>query len=68
MSEQNPMFPTQLSVEITEQMVRAYVKENLSDFLDFMFPAYDFTMWSYISEREEDFWEFVLSGGTQEEG
>lgn len=63
MDEKTDGFETTITFHINEQIARAYIKEGMEDFLDWMFKSYSFTISSYISDREQDFEEFVLSGG-----
>lgn len=56
-------FPKQVTVEVDEKVSRAYIKENLEGFLDYLFRSREYTAYEYISEHEEDVLEFMMSGG-----
>ena len=51
-------------MEITAQMVQKWIKdEALQDFLDYLTIANPCVLSVYLTEREELFEEWVLSGG-----
>lgn len=57
-------FPKKIRIEVTEQDVRGFVKDNLDYFLDWMFKSNDFTMSEYVNDNEDLFAEFLLAGGS----
>lgn len=59
-------FPKTVRLEVTEQNARDFVKDNVDNFLDWMFRSQDYTMNEYINENMELFTEFILSGGAAE--
>lgn len=56
-------FPKKIRIEVTEQDVRNFVKDNMDYFLDWMFRSNEFTMSEYVNDNEELFAEFLLAGG-----
>lgn len=56
-------FPKKVQIEVTEQDVRNFVKDNMDYFLDWMFRSNEFTMSEYVNDNEELFAEFLLAGG-----
>lgn len=63
MDENKIRFSRNVTVHVTEKMARAYIKDGLEDFLDWLFSDNSFTISSYLSDREQDFEEFIVSGG-----
>ena len=59
-------FPKTVRVEATEQNARAFIKENVDNFLDWMFLSNEYTMSDYLDDNMENFAEFLLSGGGNE--
>ena len=60
--EYNP-FPRSVQLEVTAQMVQKWIKdEALQDFLDYLTIANPCVLSVYLTEREELFEEWVLSG------
>lgn len=59
-------FPKTVRLEVTEQNARDFVKDNVDNFLDWMFRSNGYTMSEYIEENMELFTEFILSGGAAE--
>lgn len=59
-------FPKTIRVEATEQDARAFIKENVDNFLDWMFHSNEYTMSEYLDDQVENFTEFLLSGGGNE--
>lgn len=59
-------FPKKIRIEVTEQDVRGFVKDNLDYFLDWMFKSNEFTMSEYVNDNEDLFAEFLLAGGSGE--
>lgn len=59
-------FPKNVMVEATEQNARAFIKENVDNFLDWMFLSNEYTMSEYLDDNMENFAEFLLSGGCNE--
>lgn len=59
-------FPKTVRVEATEQNARAFIKENVDNFLDWMFLSNEYTMSEYLDDNMENFAEFLLSGGGNE--
>ena len=59
-------FPKTVRVEATEQNARAFIKENVENFLDWMFLSNEYTMSEYLDDNMENFAEFLLSGGGNE--
>lgn len=57
-------FPKKIRIEVTEQDVRGFVKDNLDYFLDWMFKSNEFTMSEYVNDNEDLFAEFLLAGGS----
>lgn len=57
-------FPKKIRIEVTEQDVRGFVKDNLDYFLDWMFKSNEFTMSEYVNDNEDLFSEFLLAGGS----
>lgn len=57
-------FPKKIRIEVTEQDVRGFVKDNLDYFLDWMFKSNEFTMSEYVNDNEDIFAEFLLAGGS----
>ena len=53
-------------MEATEQNARAFIKENVDNFLDWMFLSKEYTMSEYLDDNMENFAEFLLSGGGNE--
>ena len=62
----NRFFPKKIRIEVTEQDVRGFVKDNIDYFLDWMFKSNEFTMSEYLDDNMENFSEFLLSGGGNE--
>ena len=59
----NP-FPRKVQMEITAQMVQKWIKdEALQDFLDYLIVANPCVLSSYLTERQELFEDWTLSGG-----
>ena len=59
----NP-FPRKVQMEITAQMVQKWIKdEALQDFLDYLTITNPCVLSGYLTEREELFEDWVLSGG-----
>lgn len=64
MDEQKTVwFPKRICVETTQQQARAFVKEGLEQFLDYIFQAYPYAVSYYIDDNMELFHEFIVSGG-----
>ena len=59
-------FPKNVMVAATEQNARAFIKENVDNFLDWMFLSNEYTMSDYLDDNMENFAEFLLSGGGNE--
>ena len=59
-------FPKTVRVEATEQNARAFIKENVDNFLDWMFLSNEYTVSEYLDDNMENFSEFLLSGGGNE--
>ena len=59
-------FPKTFRVEATEQNARAFIRENVDNFLDWMFLSNEYTMSEYLDDNMENFAEFLLSGGGNE--
>ena len=59
-------FPKTVRVEATEQNARAFIKENVDNFLDWMFLSNEYTMSDYLDDNMENFAEFLISGGGNE--
>ena len=59
-------FPKTVRVEATEQNARAFIKENVDNFLDWMFLSNEYTVSEYLDDNMENFAEFLLSGGGNE--
>lgn len=59
-------FPKTVRVEATERNARAFIKENVDNFLDWMFLSNEYTMSEYLDDNMENFAEFLLSGGGNE--
>lgn len=59
-------FPKKIRIEVTEQDVRGFVKDNIDYFLDWMFKSNEFTMSEYVNDNEDLFAEFLLAGGSVE--
>ena len=59
-------FPKADRVEATERNARAFIKENVDNFLDWMFLSNEYTMSEYLDDNMENFAEFLLSGGGNE--
>ena len=59
-------FPKPVRVEATEQNARAFIKENVDHFLDWMFLSNEYTVSEYLGDNMENFSEFLLSGGGNE--
>lgn len=59
-------FPKAVRVEATEQNARAFIKENVNNFLDWMFLSNEYTVSEYLDDNMENFSEFLLSGGGNE--
>ena len=59
-------FPKAVRVEATEQNARAFIKEDMDNFLDWMFLSNEYTMSEYLDDNMENFAEFLLSGGGNE--
>lgn len=57
-------FPKKIRIEVTEQDVRGFVKDNIDYFLDWMFKSNEFTMNEYVNDNEDLFAEFLLAGGS----
>lgn len=67
MEEKNyRFFPKRVQVDVTERGARAFVKEDIDGFLDWMFRSNDFTMNEYLNDNMENFTEFILTGGAAE--
>lgn len=61
--EYNP-FPRSVQLEVTAQLVQKFIKdEALQDFLDYLTVANPCVLSSYLTERQELFADWVLSGG-----
>lgn len=58
-------FPKPINFPVSDRVARAYIKENIDQFLDFMFRTHGFTVSEYIDENLEQFCEFILSGGAE---
>lgn len=59
----NP-FPRKIQMEITAQMVQKWIKdEALQDFLDYLTIANPCVLSGYLTERQELFEDWILSGG-----
>ena len=56
-------FPKPVRVEATEQNARAFIRENVDNFLDWMFLSNEYTVSEYLDDNTENFAEFLLSGG-----
>jgi len=56
-------FPKKVRLEVTEQDARDFVKDNVDNFLDWMFQSNGYTMSEYLDDNMENFSEFLLSGG-----
>ena len=61
--EDTKLFPAKVTVEIDETISRAYIKEDLERFLDYLFRSREYTAYEYISDHEDDVLEFMMSGG-----
>ena len=59
-------FPKTVRVEATEQNARAFIRENVDNFLDWMFLSNEYTVSEYLDDNMENFSEFLLSGGGNE--
>ena len=59
-------FPKTVRVEATARNARAFIKENVDNFLDWMFLSNEYTMSDYLDDNMENFAEFLLSGGGNE--
>ena len=59
-------FPKTVRVEATEQNARAFIKENVDNFLDWMFLSNEYTVSEYLDDNMENFSEFLFSGGGNE--
>ena len=59
-------FPKTVRVEATERNARAFIKENVDNFLDWMFLSNEYTVSEYLDDSMENFSEFLLSGGGNE--
>ena len=59
-------FPKTVRVDATEQNARAFIKENVDNFLDWMFLSNEYTMSDYLDDNMENFAEFLISGGGNE--
>lgn len=59
-------FPRNITIETTEKDAEKFIKENVDDFLDFMFKSNSFAVSEYIDEKESEFSDFILSGGAVE--
>lgn len=59
-------FPKTVRVEVTEQNARAFIRENVDNFLDWMFLSNEYTVSEYLDDNMENFAEFLLSGGGNE--
>lgn len=61
--EYNP-FPRKVQMEITAQLVQKFIKdEALQDFPDYLTAANPCVLSSYLTERQELFEDWILSGG-----
>lgn len=61
--EYNP-FPRSVQLEVTAQLVQKFIKdEALQDFLDYLTVANPCVLSSYLTERQELFEDWILSGG-----
>ena len=61
--EYNP-FPRSVQLEVTAQLVQKFIKdEALQDFLDYLTVANPCVLSSYLTERQELFEAWILSGG-----
>lgn len=59
----NIYFPKKVSFELTDQAAKAFIKENIDGFLDFVFLAYPYTADGYLDDNQDELNEFILSGG-----
>ena len=61
--EYNP-FPRKVQMDVTAQMVQKWIKdEALQDFLDYLTVANPCVLSGYLTERQELFEDWILSGG-----
>lgn len=61
--EYNP-FPRSVQLEVTAQLVQKWIKdEALQDFLDYLAVANPCVLSGYLTERQELFEDWILSGG-----
>lgn len=61
--EYNP-FPRSVQLEVTAQLVQKFIKDDaLQDFLDYLTVANPCVLSSYLTERQELFEDWILSGG-----
>lgn len=57
-------FPRSVQLEVTAQLVQKFIKdEALQDFLDYLTVANPCVLSSYLTERQELFEDWILSGG-----
>ena len=60
--EYNP-FPRSVQLEVTAQLVQKFIKDDaLQDFLDYLTVANPCVLSSYLTERQELFEDWILSG------
>lgn len=64
MSDRYNPFQRDVKVEITVQLLQRYIKdEALDDFLDYIAVDNPYILSAYLDHQEEDFTEWLLSGG-----
>lgn len=57
-------FPRKVQMDVTAQMVQKWIKdEALQDFLDYLTVANPCVLSGYLTERQELFEDWILSGG-----
>lgn len=62
-STYNP-FPRSVQLEVTAQLVQKFIKDDaLQDFLDYLTVANPCVLSGYLTERQELFEDWILSGG-----
>lgn len=63
MNNPNIYFPKKMDFELTAQVAKAFIKEDIDGFLDFIFLAYPYAADGYLDDNQDELTEFILSGG-----
>lgn len=56
-------FPKTIKLELSDDAVKEFIKENIDGFLEFVFLVSPYTVDNYLDDNMDELTEFVLSGG-----